>query len=175
MGRNCYGGTGITPFYQLLNNVLNQTPPNSNSKTHFTLFHSSRIPSELPPPSMLRTLAHLTEKQPDRFKMHLFVDSKDRSTNTSVPNQELQVGRISKSAIMRSLGLDASGSWWQRLYKRTTTSNSAQLDRKILFLVCGPDQMIAAIAGPYGRNRSQGEIGGILGELGYTSSQVRKL
>jgi cytochrome-b5 reductase len=89
---------------------------------------------------MLQTLAHLTEKQPDRFKMHLFVDSKDRSTNTSVPNQELQVGRISKSAIMRSLELDASGSWWQRLYKRTTTSNSAQLDRKILFLVCGPDQ-----------------------------------
>ena len=89
---------------------------------------------------MLRTLIHFAEKQPDRFKMHLFVDLKDRSTDIFVPNQELQVGRISKPAIMRSLGLDATGSWWQRLYKRTDTSNLAQPDRKILFLVCGPDQ-----------------------------------
>jgi cytochrome-b5 reductase len=35
--------------------------------------------------------------------------------------------------------------------------------------------MIGAIAGPYGRNLSQGPIGGILGNLGYTSNQVYKL
>jgi cytochrome-b5 reductase len=35
--------------------------------------------------------------------------------------------------------------------------------------------MIRALAGPYGRNFSQGEVGGALGELGYTSSEVRKL
>ena len=35
--------------------------------------------------------------------------------------------------------------------------------------------MIGAIAGPYGRNLSQGPIEGILGKLGYTSNQVYKL
>ncbi len=35
--------------------------------------------------------------------------------------------------------------------------------------------MINAIAGPYGRNYSQGPVLGILGGLGFTSSQVRKL
>jgi cytochrome-b5 reductase len=36
-------------------------------------------------------------------------------------------------------------------------------------------RMIAAVAGPYGRNYSQGSVGGILAELGFTSDQVRKL
>lgn len=35
--------------------------------------------------------------------------------------------------------------------------------------------MISAIAGPFGRNFSQGLVGGVLGEMGYTSDQVRKL
>lgn len=36
-------------------------------------------------------------------------------------------------------------------------------------------RMIDAIAGPYGRNYSQGEVGGVLRELGYTSKEVVKL
>ena len=35
--------------------------------------------------------------------------------------------------------------------------------------------MVNAIAGPFGRNFSQGPIGGILGKLGYTPDQVYKL
>jgi len=35
--------------------------------------------------------------------------------------------------------------------------------------------MIGAIAGPYGRNLSQGPVGGVLQKLGYDSSQVYKL
>jgi cytochrome-b5 reductase len=35
--------------------------------------------------------------------------------------------------------------------------------------------MIAAIAGPRGRNLSQGKVGGALGELGYKKDQVYKL
>ena len=134
------GGTGITPFYQLLNNVFNQKPPDSNSKTRFTLLHSSRIPSELPPRSMLQSLAFFAEEQPHRFKMHLFVDSLDGSTNTHLLKQRLQVGRISKSALTRSLELDAPVSWWHKLSQPAGAPNSAQPDRKILFLVCGPDQ-----------------------------------
>ena len=36
-------------------------------------------------------------------------------------------------------------------------------------------RMINAISGPYGRNFSQGVVSGILGNMGYTSSQVYKL
>jgi cytochrome-b5 reductase len=35
--------------------------------------------------------------------------------------------------------------------------------------------MINAISGPYGRNFSQGLVGGVLGEMGYTSKEVWKL
>ena len=35
--------------------------------------------------------------------------------------------------------------------------------------------MINAIAGPYGRNFSQGPVGGVLGRLGCRSDQVWKL
>ena len=35
--------------------------------------------------------------------------------------------------------------------------------------------MVGAIAGPYGRNLSQGPVSGILGSMGYSSDQVYKL
>ena len=46
--------------------------------------------------------------------------------------------------------------------------------------VCIPSEylqtrMVAAIAGPFGRNFSQGEIGGVLGDLGYGIDSVWKL
>lgn len=41
-------------------------------------------------------------------------------------------------------------------------------------MICLP-RMIAAIAGPFGRNYSQGAVGGILGELGMKKEQVWKL
>ena len=36
-------------------------------------------------------------------------------------------------------------------------------------------RMIATIAGPYGRNFSQGAVGGILGRMGIDSDRVCKL
>lgn len=46
---------------------------------------------------------------------------------------------------------------------------------RVPLILLHSERMVTAIAGPYGRNFSQGEVGGILGELGYTSDQVRKL
>ncbi|KAJ7047631.1 hypothetical protein C8F04DRAFT_937064 [Mycena alexandri] len=157
------GGTGITPFYQLLHSSLSK----GDSKTRFTLLHSSATPSELPPPAILDPLRAHAAKNPEKFNIHLFVDRREGDNSTDLP--PFQVGRISKPAIQRSLGLHRS--WWQSLF----TQASVNAPRKTLFLVCGPEPMISAIAGPYGRNLSQGEIGGVLGELGYTSSEVYKL
>lgn len=36
-------------------------------------------------------------------------------------------------------------------------------------------RMLASIAGPFGRNFSQGDVGGALGELGYDRESVWKL
>lgn len=36
-------------------------------------------------------------------------------------------------------------------------------------------RMIAAIAGPRARNLTDGPVGGVLGELGFTPAEVRKL
>lgn len=36
-------------------------------------------------------------------------------------------------------------------------------------------RMIATIAGPYGKNYSQGKVGGVLAELGFKAGQVWKL
>lgn len=43
-----------------------------------------------------------------------------------------------------------------------------------LVAVCGPDKMVELISGSKAKDKSQGEIGGILKELGYTSDHVFK-
>ncbi|KAF9028471.1 ferredoxin reductase-like protein [Hymenopellis radicata] len=150
------GGTGITPFYQLFHSYISR---NATPKTRFTLLHSSKSPAELPPKSILQPLLD----HRDNFRVRLFVDSIPLDENAPV-DAKLQVGRIDRRAVEDSIGYGRS--WWFK---------SPLPQRRILFLVCGPEPMITAIAGPYGRNYSQGPVAGILGELGFTAAQVRKL
>ncbi|KAI0089260.1 ferredoxin reductase-like protein [Irpex rosettiformis] len=177
------GGTGITPFYQLLHTVLlapsKEAQPLSStplSLTRFTLLHSSRVPGELPPPELLRPLIDHAETHPEQLRVSFFVDNKDGSSAQSIPNDNIRQGRIDKADIGLILGDRSAGlTWWQKLLRVSTSKPEPVAGRKILFLVCGPEPMIHAIAGPYGRNYSQGEVGGILGQLGCTSTQVWKL
>ncbi|KAJ7774262.1 hypothetical protein DFH07DRAFT_800822 [Mycena maculata] len=156
------GGTGITPFYQLFHSSISKGHP----RTRFTLLHSSPASSELPPPEILRPLQAYAAEHPEKFRLHLFVDRRDANSPA-----DIQAGRIDKPAIQRCLGLDAP--WWRKIFARSSATSNTP--RKILFLVCGPEPMINAIAGPYGRGFSQGDVSGVLGELGYASSEVRKL
>ncbi|KAK0498554.1 ferredoxin reductase-like C-terminal NADP-linked domain-containing protein, partial [Armillaria luteobubalina] len=153
------GGTGITPFYQLLHSTFQNAP----SKTRFTLLHSSRSPSELPPPEILVPLIDHSRANPERFQMRLFVDEMEKES-------PLGLGRIERQAVQSCLGYKTS--WWHHLF---WARRQPQPPPKVLFLVCGPEPMISAIAGPYGRNYSQGPVLGILGDLGFTSNEVRKL
>ncbi|KAH7930035.1 riboflavin synthase domain-like protein [Leucogyrophana mollusca] len=185
------GGTGITPFYQLLHNTFSTS--GSNTKTRFTLLHSSRTPSELPPSEILGPLLRYTEEMPDFFSLRLFVDSSREPAPPDHIHPRLTIGRIGRTAVQDALQSDEQTSWWRNLFTKESLP-SVSPERRILFLVCGPEQsvlhsssctydrnkydcprMINAIAGPYGRNFSQGEVGGILGEMGYRSHQVRKL
>ncbi|KAK7060217.1 hypothetical protein VNI00_000982 [Paramarasmius palmivorus] len=162
------GGTGITPFYQLFHNIILPNTSTS-STTRFTLLHSNRTPAELPPDAILGPLRSYAKENPDRFRLHLFVDSAESQGSRA----DLQVGRIGKAQILGSLWNDSSKpSLWQRMFGGTQADLR---ERKILFLVCGPEPMISAIAGPYGRNFSQGQVGGALAELGCSTEQVYKL
>lgn len=46
---------------------------------------------------------------------------------------------------------------------------------KLLIMVCGPKSMTEAVAGAKAKDFSQGDLGGILKDLGYTSHQVWKV
>ncbi|KAF9076461.1 hypothetical protein BDP27DRAFT_1210691 [Rhodocollybia butyracea] len=159
------GGTGIAPFYQLYHQIISK---GVSAKTRFTLLHSSRSPSELPPPEIMQQLSLYAVENPERFRFLIYVDSdSDHGPNSNVG----RVGRIDKDAVASTVMRTNTNQWWIWPFKR-----SVEFDiRRTLFLVCGPEPMIAAIAGPYGRNLSQGLVGGALAELGATSSQVYKL
>ena len=111
-----------------------------SSRTRFILLHSSRVPSELPPHDLLQNLAFGAGAQPNRTKVHYFVDSFDGPVNPSVPNEKLQLGMINRRAIDRALGFESPAPWWQRLFKDNVACSTSRTDHKVLFLVCGPEQ-----------------------------------
>src|SRR5580698_3372510 len=97
------GGTGITPFYQLFHTTLSHGAMHSH-QTRFTLLHFSRTPADLPPSMILQPLVACTKQHPQRFRLHLFVDSLDGShSHEYLPN----VGRITKE-IIEQFGLGQS-------------------------------------------------------------------
>ncbi|KAF8639908.1 hypothetical protein AX17_001159 [Amanita inopinata Kibby_2008] len=170
------GGTGITPFYQYLHSIFADPTKLKNSlQTRYTLLHSSKTLADLPPPSILKPLVTFAAEHPDIFKLCLLVDSAPGGSaiTTNIPLSP-QIGRIGKAEIENSLGLNrARQRWWDRLYRQGKEEQARK--KRILFLVCGPELMINAIAGPYGRNFSQGLVGGVLGDMEYTSKEVWKL
>lgn len=129
------GGTGITPFIQLFNIVISKS--NESSNTIFTLLHSSRIPEELPPPALIDPLLEYSAENPEKFKLHFFVDQEiSQKCPASVP--QLNTGRITEDVLQRFLGLKSrQSSWWSKLWSKSRTKDEGQ--RRILFLVCGPE------------------------------------
>ncbi|CCL99441.1 uncharacterized protein FIBRA_01459 [Fibroporia radiculosa] len=167
------GGTGITPFYQLLHELVLKKGA-LDSKTRFTLLHSSRSPAELPPPNILVPLIAHAKAHPQQLSISLFVDSLDGSHHPSISSSELKVGRVDQNAIEHAIGNSRNlKTWWSKLLR--IDRDEKQKDRQTHFLICGPDPMVAAVAGPFGRNFSQGAVGGILGSMGFERTQVWKL
>ncbi|KAG2058913.1 riboflavin synthase domain-like protein [Suillus hirtellus] len=162
------GGTGITPFYQLLRTVFSG---NSSFQGRITLLHSSKTLSELPPHDILDPLLKFAQHNPEKFRLKFFVDSFGETKGQSSIDLEVHKGAIGKESIRGALHSASWFPWWRGLFSQ----DSDVSDRKILFLVCGPEKMVEAIAGPYGRNYSQGPVGGVLQSLGYKSRQVWKL
>ncbi|KAJ8475349.1 hypothetical protein ONZ45_g15637 [Pleurotus djamor] len=128
------GGTGITPFYQLFNSVIRDSV---TSDTRFTLLHSSKSSSDLPPPSMMHPMTQYASQHPERFKMHLFVDVADKESSATLP--PLNEGRIDKRAIEKITGKDEQRSLWTKIWSSSRKPSSQPKRQRILFLVCGPE------------------------------------
>ncbi|KZW04114.1 ferredoxin reductase-like protein [Exidia glandulosa HHB12029] len=166
------GGTGITPFYQLLHSLFSD-PTRVSGKTHYTLIHSSPSTSTLPPPQLLDTLSAWARRYPRNLSLSLCVDARD------LPDPPLGIklheGRVGSAVLDRALRrrslraqTDDAQSWWARVWP---ARSRPQTPRRVLFLVCGPDPMIRAIAGPKGVQTT----GGVLGQMGFQEHQIRRL
>jgi cytochrome-b5 reductase len=169
------------------------------SATRFTLLHASPSPAELPPLPVLQPLIDFAVAHPDHLRLRLFVDPHSGPAPESV-SRHLKVGRIDKSSIARSLEISDRAWPWSSWITNLWTREQSKLGegdirkKNVLVLVCGPERyvplasvpsapadqisitrMVAAIAGPYGKNYSQGKVGGVLAELGFKAGQVWKL
>ncbi|KAI0033349.1 hypothetical protein K488DRAFT_47898 [Vararia minispora EC-137] len=162
------GGTGFSPFYQLLHHSLLQDL-SPDKQTRYTLIHCSRTQDELPPSQYLQPLLEYAERYPERLRLHLFVDDFPEK-----PRYDLKRGKIGTQEIQDCIGLPPGGRQsWLRL--PWSPQGDFRRDGKILVAVCGPEPMIAAVAGPYGRNYSQGSVGGALAQLGFKLEEIYKL
>ncbi|KAI9512266.1 ferredoxin reductase-like C-terminal NADP-linked domain-containing protein [Russula earlei] len=173
------GGTGFSPFHQLLFHHLLHS--DVTARTRFTLLHASRSPAELPPLTLLQPLIDFAIAHPEYLRLELFVDSTSGAPWPESVAKHLKVGRVDRFSIAHALGISDGArswfSWFTNLWTREQPNvGDSDIRRKnVLVLVCGPERMVAAIAGPYGKNYSQGKVGGVLAELGFTAGQVWKL
>ncbi|KAI9138842.1 hypothetical protein BKA69DRAFT_1089583 [Paraphysoderma sedebokerense] len=141
------GGTGIAPFYQLIQYVLSSE---SKVDVKLSLIYANKSYDDI---LLKKELDDLSETYPDRFKVYYTVEQSPENEKDWV--KENGVGFVQKDMIQRVLP-------------------SSDNDDDAIVLVCGNDGMIGYIAGER-QIDSQGEVGGLLKDLGYQKHQVYKL
>lgn len=133
---------------------------------------------------------------PDRVSLRVFVEDMPPQTRASLSSQH---GEEVPASLLPSETPETHRwfSWWASPNRPSWTlslpsdSMSVTLGRisesdvagwlpdshvRRLFLVCGPDGFVKAMAGPKGRDLVfQGTLGGILAKLGYQSTDVFKM
>jgi len=148
---------------------------------------------------VLQPLIDFAVAHPDHLRLRLFVDSPHIGPAHESVSRHLKVGRINKLSIAGALeisdGARSWSSWITSFWTRQPNAGESDIRKKnVLVLVCGPERfvtlasppiapadqipitrMVATVAGPYGKNYSQGKVGGVLAELGFKAGQVWKL
>jgi cytochrome-b5 reductase len=92
-------------------------------------------------------LDKLAKQHPDRFKIKYIISNKE-------PGWNGEVGYVRKDII------------------KDTFKGSA--DKESIVFVCGPPGMVEVVCGPKAKDNSQGEVKGILKDLGYNEDNVYK-
>lgn len=127
-----------------MHQILISALQNPSNKTKFTLIFANQTPQDV---LLKEDFDDLQKKYPETFNVVYTVDKpeKDWKGETGYVNKEL----VSKYFA------------------------PASLNEKVKVFVCGPPGQVAAIAGKKD-GMKQGEVGGVLKELGYTDKQVFK-
>ncbi|KAH8835084.1 cytochrome-b5 reductase [Flagelloscypha sp. PMI_526] len=125
--------------------VVNHALPNPENKTKFTLVFSNATEKDI---LMKNELDGLAKKYPSTFKVIYTVD-KPETDSWAGPT-----GFVTKDFLQANIA-------------------PASLGEKTKVMVCGPLGQMAAVSGKKA-GMKQGELGGILKDLGYTSEQVFK-
>jgi len=144
------GGTGITPSFQLIKQIVE----NSEDTTHVVLIFANHGASSIP---LKEELQALQAKHSCKFTVH-FVVNDGTASEQSWP------------------GAWHNGLVDLQLLQKTLPDSSA-VGTKIY--VCGPGSMMEAVSGnkhyKKGGPPQQGPLVGALAELGFTSEQVHKI
>lgn len=138
------GGTGITPLYQLVHQVLKNT---DNDKTKITLLYGSKTTKDI---LLKPELDELAAKYPNQLTVKYFIDDNNDETTG---DDKVTKGYITKEVIE------------QNMPKPSAESH---------IFICGPPPMYKAISGTKKSPTDQGEISGILKDLGYEKENVFK-
>ncbi|EXJ92406.1 hypothetical protein A1O3_00957 [Capronia epimyces CBS 606.96] len=138
------GGSGITPLYQLTRAILN----NPDDKTKIALVYANNSEEDI---LLKNEFDELAQKYPGRFT-RLYTVSK------TTPQNE---------------GLYEKGYVTKELLSKVIPPRSTGGQTKVL--VSGPPPMVESVAGAKGGfGWTQGSLGGVLKELGYTKEEVHK-
>nr|KAJ3422498.1 hypothetical protein HK105_007773 [Polyrhizophydium stewartii] len=151
------GGTGIAPMLQLINRILDDPL----DLTHISLVYASRTPEDI---IAKADLDRLQQAHPEQLSITYLAD---RPSAAAVP-QDVHIGPISASVLAKALPAPT----------RTDPQARQKPERAkfpLAVLVCGPEGMITAVAGPRIAEDVPGPLGGILKEMGYADQQVVKL
>merc|ERR1712039_48663 len=139
------GGSGITPMLQVIKEILK----NPADKTEITLIFCNQTPADI---LLRKVLEELVAKSNGQLKV-LFVVDKNEKMEPGIHH----IGYVTSSFLSSVLPTPSPDT---------------------LVYVCGPPPMLKAVAGnkkfEKGKPPAQGEVGGILKELGYSEDMVYK-
>ncbi|CAD6891841.1 unnamed protein product [Tilletia caries] len=191
------GGTGITTAHQLLHTVAHPSsrtgstlapsnPRADQSSSILNLFaesidskagdrdepsvRSALLSRALEPGSLCKSASDGGALSPSSSWSNFFFGG--RPTASQILGLPVQEGRITADAIEKSLQQIK-----EQRRRSTTAEGAAEAGSRPVILVCGPDGMVAALAGSKDQDGrgGQGALGGILKGLNISRSQVFKL
>ena len=141
------GGAGITPFVQLIRTVF----ADPKDETSVSLVYANNTDKDV---LLKDEFDSLTQQFPNRFRAKYIVSE---AHGNSATQSAVEKGHVTTTILAQA-------------FKPTGTT-----DKPTKTLICGPPPMMAAVCGAKGGfGWTQGSLGGMLKELGYSKDQVQK-